>query len=77
MRATLPRNRHDAVIGRLCLIFDIFRRSCSLLNLCIILPEQRNNIALKNACVHIWNKATIGFFSPMDTIISPSCLVVE
>lgn len=40
-------------------------------------PEQRNNIALKKACMEIWRKASCGRFSPMVTIISPSWLEVE
>ena len=43
----------------------------------MIVPEQRNSMALKNACVEMWRKASCGRFSPMVTIISPSWLDVE
>lgn len=51
--------------------------SCSSFKLWIIEPEQRNNIALKNACVQIWKKASCGWLSPSVTIMSPSWLDVE
>lgn len=40
-------------------------------------PEQRNSIALKNACVQICMNASCGWFSPIVTIIRPSWLDVE
>lgn len=55
----------------------IFRRSCSSFRLWITLPEQRNSIALKKACVHMWNRANRGCPIPIEVTISPSCLVVE
>lgn len=60
IRAILPRIRQAEVMGRDFFILDIFRRSCSFLCLWIILPEHKNNIALKNACVHMWNRAIFG-----------------
>lgn len=40
-------------------------------------PEQRNSMALKNACVEMWRKANCGKFNPIVTIIRPSWLDVE
>lgn len=40
-------------------------------------PEHRNNIALKNAWVEMWKKASWGRFSPIVTIMRPSWLEVE
>lgn len=69
--------RHEVVVGSIFCSPPIFRMSCSPLRLWIIDPEQRNNIALKKACMEIWRKASCGRFSPMVTIISPSWLEVE
>lgn len=55
----------------------IFRMSCSPFRLWMIDPEQRNNMALKKACVEICKKASCGRLSPIVTIISPSWLDVE
>lgn len=43
----------------------------------MILPEHKNSIALKKACVHIWRKAMWGWLRPIATIIKPSWLDVE
>jgi len=51
--------------------------SCSSCSLWMILPEDKNSMALKNAWVQMWKRAMLGWLSPMATIISPSCLVVE
>lgn len=65
------------VFGRIKCRPPIFRISCSFLSLWMILPEERNSMALKKACVQMWNNAMLGCFRPIATIISPSCLVVE
>jgi len=51
--------------------------SCSSFKLWITEPEHKNSMALKNACVQIWRKASCGWFKPMVTIIKPSWLEVE
>lgn len=43
----------------------------------MIEPEQRNNIALKKACVQMWRKASCGWLRPIVTIIRPNWLDVE
>lgn len=65
------------VVGSIFWRPPIFRMSCSPLRLWMIEPEHRNNIALKNAWVEIWRKASCGRFSPIVTIIRPSWLEVE
>lgn len=55
----------------------IFRISCSSFRLWIIDPEQRKSMALKNAWVQMWRKASWGWLSPIVTIIRPSWLEVE
>lgn len=55
----------------------IFRISCSSFKLWIIDPEQRNSMALKNACVQMWRKAKWGWLIPIVTIMRPSWLEVE
>lgn len=40
-------------------------------------PEHRNNRALKNECMAMCRKASIGWFRPIIVIISPSWLVVD
>lgn len=70
--ARLPIVRQEEVKGvRLC-IPPIFRMSCSSFKLWMIEPEHRKSIALKNAWVQIWRKASWGWLSPIVTIISPS-----
>lgn len=49
VKARLPIVKQDVVIGKEFCRPPIFRISCSSLRLWIIEPEQRNNIALKNA----------------------------
>lgn len=49
--------RHEEVIGRVFIIFPIFRISCSSARLWMIEPEHKNSMALKNACVQICRKA--------------------
>lgn len=49
MREILPRIKHAEVMGRVFFMLLSFRKSCSFLWLCIMLPEHKNNIALKNA----------------------------
>lgn len=77
MRARLPMVRQEVVVGSKFCNPPILRISCSPLRLWMIVPEQRNSMALKNACVEMWRKASCGRFSPMVTIISPSWLDVE
>lgn len=77
VRARLPRVMQEDVNGARWCIPPILRMSCSSLRLWMIAPEQRNSIALKNAWVQIWRKASWGWFRPMVTIISPSWLEVE
>lgn len=60
MSARLPIVIQVAVIGIVFCMPPIFRISCSSLRLWIIEPEQRNNIALKNACVVMCRKASSG-----------------
>lgn len=43
----------------------------------MIRPEHRNSMALKNAWVEMWRKASWGRSSPIVTIIRPSWLEVE
>lgn len=76
-RAREPMTRQDEVVGSVFLSPPIFRMSCSLSRLWIIVPAQRNSIALKNACVEMCMNASSGCFSPMEVIIRPSWLVVE
>lgn len=77
IRARLPMVRHEDVRGVRWCIPPIFRMSCSLSKLWIMEPEQRNSMALKNAWVQMWRKASWGWSRPMATIISPSWLEVE
>lgn len=72
VRARLPIVRQEEVNGVRWCMPPIFRMSCSSFRLWIIEPEHRNSIALKNAWVQIWRKASWGWLSPMVTIISPS-----
>lgn len=58
VKAKLPIVRVDEVNGRSLCKPPIFRMSCSSFRLWIIEPEQRNNMALKKACVQIWRKAS-------------------
>lgn len=67
----------DVVIGMVLLSPPIFRMSCSFFRLWINDPEHRNSRALKNECVDMCRKASIGWFSPTIVIISPSWLVVD
>lgn len=69
--------RQEVVVGRVFCRAPIFRMSCSPLRLWMIDPEHRNSMALKNACVEMWRKASCGRFRPMATIISPNWLEVE
>lgn len=77
VRARLPTVKQDDVKGVRWCMPPIFRMSCSSFRLWIIEPEQRNNSALKKAWVEMWRKASWGWLSPMETIISPSWLDVE
>lgn len=77
VKARLPMVRHEEVKGVRWCIPPIFRISCSSFRLWIIEPEHKNNMALKNAWVQIWRKASWGWFSPIVTIIRPSWLDVE
>lgn len=45
--------RHEVVVGSSFWSPPIFRMSCSPLRLWIMEPEQRNSMALKNACVEM------------------------
>lgn len=65
------------VVGSIFCNPPIFRMSCSPLRLWMMEPEHRNNMALKNACVEMWRKASCGRLSPMVTIMRPSWLEVE
>lgn len=77
VRARLPRVKHEEVKGvRLCMP-PILRMSCSSFRLWIIEPEQRKSMALKNAWVQMWRKASWGWLRPIVTIIRPSWLDVE
>lgn len=69
--------RHDVVVGNIFWSPPIFRMSCSPLRLWMITPEHRNSIALKNAWVEMWRKASSGRFNPIVTIIRPNWLEVE
>lgn len=77
VRARLPSVRQEDVKGVRWCIPPILRMSCSSLRLWMTEPEQRKSIALKNAWVQIWRKASCGWFRPMVTIIRPSWLDVE
>lgn len=55
--AKLPRVKQEDVNGARWCIPPIFRMSCSSFKQWIIEPEQRNNIALKKACVQMCRKA--------------------
>lgn len=59
-----PSAKHALVVGRVLASPPTFRISCSFAVLCIIDPEHRNNIALKNPWVHIWKNASCGSPSP-------------
>lgn len=76
-KARLPMVKQDVVTGRIFCRPPIFRISCSSLRQWIIVPEHKNNIALKNAWVQMWKKANCGWFNPIVTIINPSWLEVE
>lgn len=69
--------RQEVVVGSIFCSPPIFRMSCSPLRLWMIDPEQRNNMALKKACVEMCRKASCGRFNPIATIIRPSWLDVE
>lgn len=56
--ARLPIMRHDDVNGINLCRPPIFRISCSSFRLWMMDPEQRNNMALKKACVQICKKAS-------------------
>lgn len=43
----------------------------------MIVPEQRNSIALKKAWVIMWRNARSGWFRPRVNIIRPNWLEVE
>jgi len=58
VRARLPIVRQEDVKGARWCMPPILRISCSSFRLWIIEPEQRKSIALKNACVQIWRKAS-------------------
>lgn len=75
--ARLPIVRQVDVKGVRWCMPPILRMSCSSPRLWIIDPEQRKSIALKNACVQMWRKASCGWFRPIVTIMSPSWLEVE
>lgn len=75
--ANLPMVKALEVRGIKLPLAPIFRRSCSFLRECIMLPEQRNSRALKNAWVQMWNRASQGRLRPTATTIRPSWLVVE
>lgn len=69
--------RHAVVVGSIFCRPPIFRMSCSPFRLWMMEPEHRKSMALKNAWVEMWRKASSGRFSPIVTIISPSWLEVE
>lgn len=69
--------RQEVVVGSIFCSPPIFRMSCSPLRAWMMEPEHRNSMALKNAWVEMWRKASCGRFSPIVTIISPSWLEVE
>ena len=69
--------RQEVVIGRVFCRHPILRMSCSPFRLWIIRPEHRNSMALKNAWVEMWKKASWGRSRPIVTIIRPSWLEVE
>ena len=77
VRARLPIVRQEEVNGVRLWRPPIFRMSCSSLRLWMIEPEHRNSIALKNAWVQMWRKASCGWLRPIVTIIRPSWLDVE
>lgn len=64
--------RQEVVVGNIFWSPPIFRMSCSPFRLWMMEPEQRKSMALKNAWVEIWRKASWGRFRPIVTIISPS-----
>lgn len=71
-RAREPMIRQEVVVGSAFLSPPIFRMSCSLPRLWMIVPAQRKSIALKNACVEMCINASSGCFNPMEVIIRPS-----
>lgn len=77
VRAILPIIMQDEVNGKVLCRPPIFRMSCSSFRLWMIEPEHRNSIALKNAWVQIWRKASCGWLRPIVTIIRPNWLDVE
>lgn len=60
VRARLPRVKQEDVKGVRWCIPPIFRMSCSSFRLWIIDPKQRKSMALKNAWVQMWRKASCG-----------------
>lgn len=60
VKAKLPMVKQDVVMGIVLLMPPIFRMSCSSERLWMIDPEQRNSMALKNAWVEMWKKASCG-----------------
>lgn len=72
VRAKLPIAMQEEVKGVRLWRPPIFRMSCSSLRLWMIDPEHKKSIALKNACVQMWRKASWGWLRPMVTIIRPN-----
>lgn len=77
VRARLPMVMQEEVNGVKWWSPPILRISCSSLRLWITAPEHRKSIALKNAWVQMWRKASCGWLRPIVTIIRPSWLDVE
>lgn len=58
--ARLPVVRAEEVKGRVLYNPPIFRMSCSSFRLWMIVPEHKNNMALKKACVQMCINARWG-----------------